>query len=72
MANIVLSAEFGGKGERISRDGLRDGVTRRWGDGGKKEMRDEETLRVRSNPKKGLLLMPGTVIGFYYSVLWVF
>jgi micrococcal nuclease len=28
----IVLAEFGGKGERISRDGLRDGVTRRWGD----------------------------------------
>jgi hypothetical protein len=25
---LILSSEFGGKGDRISKDGLRDGVTR--------------------------------------------
>jgi hypothetical protein len=29
---LVLLMEFGGKGERISKDGQRDGVTRRWGE----------------------------------------
>jgi hypothetical protein len=29
--SIVLLPEFGGKGDRISKDGLGDGVTRRWG-----------------------------------------
>ena len=33
-----MSAEFGGKGERISKDGLGDGATRRWGE---REMKDE-------------------------------
>ena len=31
--HLVLLAKFGGKGERISRDGLGDGVIRGWGDG---------------------------------------
>jgi hypothetical protein len=29
----LMLTEFGGKGDGISRDGLGDGVTRRWSDG---------------------------------------
>jgi hypothetical protein len=35
-----MLAEFGGKGDRISKDGLGDGVIRRWGDGEKPEISD--------------------------------
>ena len=29
---MLAFPEFGGKGERISKEGRRDGETRRWGD----------------------------------------
>jgi len=42
MSIKLAFPEFGGGGDHISKDGLRDGVTRRLGDGENIEMRSAE------------------------------
>ena len=48
-------AEFDGKGDRISKDGLGDGVTRRWGEYRNEDfgVQEEKTAVKRKNVEKG-------------------